>query len=163
MGRRQLRPLFFALVIGLLAVTVLLLQEGGQGSASEGWAYRYGRSTQRLDRGPGLRGFRSYMQGNLAAGGPGVVVPVLADEVWWGDWNLRRSYNAGALLAIQADGQRAWSWLYYMGTWPESAEFVPITVVKPYGNGFLAAGEGFLMEVYSDGTVVWAVTGLGLD
>jgi hypothetical protein len=54
MGWRRFRPLFFALVIGLLAVTVLLLQDGGQGSASGGWAYRYGRWTWGLDPGPGL-------------------------------------------------------------------------------------------------------------
>jgi hypothetical protein len=131
MGRRQLRPLFFALVIGLLAVTVLLLQDGRQGSASQGWAYRYGRWTLGLDPDPGLvfdRGvFSRAGSGNLAAGGPGVIAPLLANYLCQflgcssGPW--------GALLAIQADGQRAWSKLYYKGT------LVGIGTARAYNPG----------------------------
>jgi hypothetical protein len=160
MGWRRFRPLFFALVIGLLAVTVLLLQDGGQGSASGGWAYRYGRWIRGLDPDPGLvfDSVFSLQSGNLAAGGPGVIAPVLADRLCYGQGCSYGSW--GAVLAIQADGQRAWSKLYYKETLAQSAQPVPIKLVKPYGSGFLVAGDGFLMGVDSDGTVLWAVDGL---
>jgi hypothetical protein len=160
MGWRQLRPLLFALVIGLLAVTVLLLQDGGQGSASGGWAYRYGRWTWGLDPDPGLvfDSVFSLQRGNLAAGGRGVIAPVLADRRCYGQGCGDGPW--GALLAIRADGQRAWSKLYYKGTLPQSAQPVPVTLVKPYGSEFIAAGNGFLMGVDSDGNVRWAVDGL---
>jgi hypothetical protein len=165
MGWRQLRPLLFALVIGLLAVTVLLLQEGGQGSASGGWAYRYGRWIRGLDPDPGLDTEMLHFwdqgilgTGNLAAGGPGVIASVLGERLCYGQECSEGRW--GALLAIRADGQRAWSKLYYKGTLPQSAQPVPVTLVKPYGSEFIAAGNGFLMGVDSDGNVRWAVDGL---